>query len=277
MNNRDFNFVSSLRGFRIITRNIRSLPNKFPEFECIVVDSGFEVICGCESWLNKNIHDNLITVPGYNLLRLDRCVKRKGGGLCIYIHEKLKYDYRKYQHLNLSNTDFEIMFLCVLLPCCFPIVIANCYRPPSGNSDQALNYLSYCLVELQDKCELFVLGDFNLDYSKPRSPSISKLKVLERTNHLKQYKIDPTRIVVKSMSIIDHIYSNSHVITHSGVISNSTIDYFPCFIVRKKVKLPIVTTSFVCRKVKHFGLLIGKLFMLKEIPTMPGISCINIC
>lgn len=232
MNSIDFNFVSNLRGFKIINWNIRSLLKNHSELECILSDTNIELICLCESWLNKNITNGLICLPNYNIIRLDRATKRKGGGLCMYIHHRLNYDVQKFSEFNCSNNDIELLIVCINLPCCTPIVVVHCYRPPSGNVDAALNHLSNCIDSISN-CELFIVGDFNLDYAKPRSPSITKLKVMERVNQLKQYINVPTRISSNSKSIIDHIYSNSHIIANSGVIRNTLSDHFPCFIVRK--------------------------------------------
>lgn len=162
----------------------------------------------------------------------------------MYIHNRPIYDQQKYSELNVSNNDIELLIVCINLPCSLPIIVIQCYRPLSGNVDSAMNCLSNCIDSIVENCELYIVGDFNLDYAKPRSPSITKLKVIERINQLKQFIDVPTRISLNSNSIIDHIYSNSHIIAHSGVVKNSLSDHFPCYIIRKKVKLPVHKTTF---------------------------------
>lgn len=150
----------------------------FAEIECVFSDSNIDIVCFCETWLNGNIHDGIIDIPGYDIVRLDRTSKRKGGGLCVYLLDKLKYDSQKYSSLNVSNADFEILVVSINLHYCSPIILIVCYRTPSGNVDTALNCLSNSIECINDDCEFFILGDFNLDYAKSKSPSITYCTVL---------------------------------------------------------------------------------------------------
>lgn len=96
------------------------------------------------------------------------------------------------------------------------------------------------------------MGDINLDYQCKGSPTFQKITLLEKTYQLKQYITTPTRVSNKSSSIIDHIFSNSHLISRSGTININTSDHFPCYIIRKKAKIMHTVTTFTCRKLKHF-------------------------
>lgn len=96
------------------------------------------------------------------------------------------------------------------------------------------------------------MGDINLDYLCKGFPSYKKLKLLERTYQLHQCIKSPTRVSLKSSSLIDHIYTNSHLVSKAGTISINSSDPYPCYIIRKKPKGTKFITSFKCRKLKHF-------------------------
>ena len=42
-----------------------------------------------ETWLNENVLDHEIQIPGFNIHRLDRSHK-PGGGVCVYVKEQFK-------------------------------------------------------------------------------------------------------------------------------------------------------------------------------------------
>lgn len=55
----------------------------------------------------------------------------------------------------------------------------------------------------------------------------------------------------KSASLIDHIYTNPHLIFISGILNINTSDHYPCFVIRKKSKSICITTTYNCRKLKY--------------------------
>lgn len=248
----DVDTFASKRGFKIITWNIRSLFGKINEFTALTDKLGCEVINVCETWLNSSITNEWLSLPGYELFRFDRKLKRKGGGLCTYVKDKYKCDALKYKHLNVSVKEVELMILEICLPATRPMIIVNCYRPPSENVDSALNEIKKVLDEVPLDDELYVVGDLNLDYSCTGSPTYRKLINIERSYHLKQYIVNPTRVSCKSSSLIDHIYSNSLIIAESGTLNVHSSDHYPCYVVRKKQKILHTTTTFKCRKLKYF-------------------------
>ena len=57
---------------------------------------------------------------------------KRGGGVCLYIHEKVIWSDPKYKHLNRSESFVESQWIEVINPKCKNFIIANIYRPPSG-------------------------------------------------------------------------------------------------------------------------------------------------
>ena len=49
-----------------------------------------DIACITETWLSNYIHDNVVSIPGYNLVRRDR-IDIPHGGVCTYIKKGLNY------------------------------------------------------------------------------------------------------------------------------------------------------------------------------------------
>lgn len=79
--------IGRKRGLTIAGLNIRSLPPKVSQIECLLEGEGIRVLCLSESWLNKNTHNNLIRVRNYKIYRWDKESKKRGGGIRAYVHQ----------------------------------------------------------------------------------------------------------------------------------------------------------------------------------------------
>ena len=62
--------------------NVMSLVPKIDEVREVVQQENYDLVCLVETWLQDHIHDNVVHVPGYNLIRRDRS-ERIHGGVCI--------------------------------------------------------------------------------------------------------------------------------------------------------------------------------------------------
>jgi len=138
--------------------NCRSLLPKYDELCIFNSTSKCDLIFLTETWLHVNIDDSIINIKNYNLLRNDRDNKR-GGGVCIYIHNK-----HQYKLLEDRCKPKEIEAIWIAVKC---IIYCLIYIPPSeqfrladdinnyliDNFDTfAMNYPSYNYT---------ILGDFN--------------------------------------------------------------------------------------------------------------------
>ena len=147
-------------------------------------------------------------------MRLDRQpidgVTKKGGGVAIYINELNSYSTDEYSIYNLSNQDIEILWISVKNIHQRKLVIGVTYRPPQGNPTNFCDIITGTVkdMNLDDNVDLFLVGDYNIDYSNNRSIGHSNLKDLERSTGLKQIIKSITRYGVKN-SIIDLILTNS--------------------------------------------------------------------
>ena len=116
-----------------------------------------DIICITESWLDENITDDKLCLPGFNLLRLDR--NRHGGGVAMYINDLFLY---------------RVIFSCNLLECLtVSISFGACkfcvclfYRPPNSSADTLDNlYINLCNLDVCLFTHFFLIGDFNVDFS----------------------------------------------------------------------------------------------------------------
>lgn len=83
--------------------------------------NGAVIITLSETWLNKDIDDSEIELPGYSTIRRDLS-ERTGGGVIIYIHEGLVFSKRNDLHNN-----NEAIWIQVNQTCCKPLIIRCIY------------------------------------------------------------------------------------------------------------------------------------------------------
>ena len=62
----------NLKGFKIGHLNIASLPKHIEELRMLMKEMPFDIICINETRLNNSIDNNVVKIPGYDILRRDR-------------------------------------------------------------------------------------------------------------------------------------------------------------------------------------------------------------
>lgn len=158
----------------ITVSNVRSMSNKLDELRANIRynneyrNSG--LICLTETWLNADIPTNTIEIPGYDVIRQDRCHestnKTKGGGLCCYINKLWCNNFTIRS--SFCCADIELLcFSCrpFYLPREFPQVhVLLVYVPPDANSQNAMKII-HEQVQTMENCSpnspKIILGDFN--------------------------------------------------------------------------------------------------------------------
>jgi hypothetical protein len=107
-----------------------SLAPKIDEVREVVRPRGeFQFISIVETWLHNHIHDNVVNLQGYNLIRRDR-TSGQHGGVCMYIEDAI--DFERLDEI--SNDLFEVLWINMRmsrLPRGFSnLVIGTVYHPP---------------------------------------------------------------------------------------------------------------------------------------------------
>jgi hypothetical protein len=124
-----------------------------------------DVFCINETFPDAEVDDSEIHIPGYRFIKRDRRHNMinglTGGGVSIYINEKIPYTVRTDLVMNDS---FECIWLELNCKGHKPFLISSIYRPPSAN----IHYYDTIMdsienASLEDK-ELYISGVLNWDY-----------------------------------------------------------------------------------------------------------------
>ena len=243
-----FNFhqLGKAKGFKIVHINIRSLPKKADQLRLILQNSNIDIFTLSETWLHDKIDTQLIHIPGYDITRLDRKptpFKKRGGGLLIYSKKSLNVNVHQLQ--TTSTKDLEIQWIRIERSHAKDILLANMYRPPTGNLSQAIKLIGKDIAALKKiKEEMVILGDFNVDYKNMKSPNYKKVKFFEKANSLDQVINTTTRNTQTSCSLLDIAFTNMKHIQAAGALDSFLSDHQPIFILKKKSRNEGKTDQF---------------------------------
>ena len=191
----------NLPSFSLI--NARSLFLKLDELTALLVTNPVDIVAVTETWLHKDINDNLVSINGYSIHRNDR-VSGRGGGVCVYTSKSIPCQRRT----ELESANFECIWLLIRpprLPRPLTGIIVCVVCNPPDRSAQELRDLDEYLVNITDSlrnkypdCGLTILGDFN-NFGAPNLLSGHNLKQVVRL---------PTR----GSATLDLIITNLHTL-----------------------------------------------------------------
>ena len=184
--------------------NVMSLVPKIDEIRYVAENANLDCVCITESWLRSHIHDNVVALSGFNVVRKDR-VDTIHGGVCVYIRDNINFTILE----DLEDPSFEALWL-KLRPARLPrgyscIVLGTIYHPPNNSDSAILEYLWQCLSSIESRfpnCGLLLVGDFNRLNTKRLHYNFSLKQIVtfptrgERTldlvlTNLKEYYKDP--------------------------------------------------------------------------------------
>ena len=139
--------------------NARSVLRKFDELRVLHSVHHSSIIVVAESWLNPDIHSDLLHLRNYHLFRDDR-VTRIGGGVCAWIHQSLcprLIPSAKY-------SSFDCLFVHLMAA---QILLVSVYFPPRISAAEKLlidsvisNKIDSHLIDYPDS-DIIICGDFN--------------------------------------------------------------------------------------------------------------------
>ena len=212
--------VGSLNVFvpSLLLSNVMSLAPKIDEVRSVAAEVNLDIICIVESWLQTHIHDNIVHIDNYNIIRRDRS-SGIHGGVCAYIRKTIKFKTVD----NLLNENFEVLWLKLnptRLPRGIPnIILGVLYHPPSANDHLMINYLLECLtcIEVQfPNSGIIIAGDFN------------KLNITRLRNgfKLKQLTKFPTRghnFLDLILTNLDNYYKESEKFSPFGLSDHASV------------------------------------------------------
>ena len=184
--------------------NVCSVRRKVAEVQTFISTRGIHVLAIAETWWTPDVSDQELSIPHFKLYRRDR-PDQQVGGVAVYGHESLAVRQRADLECEL-----EMLWLDILAPGRHGTLLACCYRPP--NSSAAYwTALDQNIEETVQGCQqsTVLLGDFNVDFSNPTSPSASALYNILSHYNLCNYVTSPTRVTATSSTMLDLFLSSS--------------------------------------------------------------------
>ncbi|XP_028413970.1 uncharacterized protein LOC114536830 [Dendronephthya gigantea] len=145
----------SIKSFVTVDNNVSNKVCKITLLEHLVHENDYEVICICETWLNKTVLDSEL-LPGFNIFRKDRNGKI-GGGVLIAVKEGLQATRR----CDLERDDAEFVVVQLNKANNSSVILYTYYRPPQSRSD-SLKLLNESLLQNPESSCIVLVGDFNL-------------------------------------------------------------------------------------------------------------------
>ena len=250
-------YPTGKRGFHIAHLNLQSINNKFDLLKIHIEQLKFHIFTFSESWLNDNITDNMLCISGFNLVRFDRQWKegngnqvKKGGGVGMYIRDDLTYSTEALKEHNVNSGDVECGWIRVIMKNSKDIVIGVVYRPPSGNIEAFCKNMTTSLEEIGVDYgkDIFLLGDFNINYLANDDSNKKQLLNLENLTGLKQLIKQPTRL----HNCIDLILTNCFDVADAGVLPIGVSDHDLVFVTRKKEMIKREQVDFYGRSYRRY-------------------------
>lgn len=183
--------------FNFMHINPGSLKPHLDEIRSLIADVDMHLLAVSETWFSDKINDNLVSIPGFHLIRHDRKHKR-GGGVAIYLKSGIKF-----RILKMSNPNAKIEFLFVEIDnrSGSKLVVGVVYNPPPNTRiDSLLKILTDISAKYSD---CLMLGDFNINLLSS-SPTVTKFKRDLSLLNLLTTSSEPTNFVTgKRPSLID--------------------------------------------------------------------------
>ena len=236
----------TIKGLKIVSLNVRSLYTNLNELYARFKD--FDILCFCETWLNDRINDQMISMEGFTIFRLDRekgdirskkGKPKRGGGLIIYVKNELS-QYTAIME-NTTSISYNIEKLCIRInkPNVREKIILNVYRLPNGNVAEGVKEMENAanLIQNHSSGELVILGDFNVNYNLRHTSPFKLIKDFERNCNLTQLIKTSTRQGKNSNTCIDLIFTNMDHVISAGVLDVAISDHLPVFMIKKKQKI----------------------------------------
>ena len=226
----------------VASLNVNSLMLHIDEIRLLIKELGIHILAINETKIDKNVHDDLVSIEGYTIKRCDR--NRFGGGVAIYIKDTT-FDKCTFRD-DLPQSTLEALCIEVKPVRSAPFVILAWHRPPNeavdnfrllGKSLQCLDKEDKEIILLRyTNCDLLPESS-DTDYSvldTDLSPHSKRLtEVYERFGFHQLIKT-ATRETLTSSSLIDHIATtNKSNIVVSGVHQAGISDHYLVYSVRK--------------------------------------------
>ena len=224
------------------SQNLRSMCN-FDELVTHLqtnaeIFSNLGILAVQETW---SIHGRNTKIPGFHKPYILTRNDKDGGGVGLWINQKLSFDILHEFDLFEENV-IETQTIKFIGKNNKINIIMNVYRPPNSNTA----YTTQKLMEILDKIEakfqkipIFIMGDFNLDLYKRSQHAGTDVfyESLENRDYHPQI-LESTRITAKSSTLIDNIFVKNTKTIEAQTDCSNVSDHLGCWI---KVQYSCIT------------------------------------
>ena len=230
------------KGVKILHVNVRSIFRKLAQLDLLY--SNIDFLSCTETWLDARYPDNILNLENMSIFRQDHVsgihdytIKNVGGGICLYVHSKYKDFTEIYPNGTTTTKDFEILTVLISKPTFRNLAIITVYKPPVGKIEKLIAYLKLLLKDIDtNNREVWIVGDFNIDWLKRNDPDTVKLMQFCKTQGLEQLIKSITRPNKSKGSLIDLMITNSNFVSKAGVLDDMIADHYTIYCVRKKMR-----------------------------------------
>ena len=151
--------------------------------------------------------------------------RKCGGGTLIYVHNGLVYDVLD----NFTSTGSESLWIKIKRKKCKCLYVCCIFRPEHHDVNSFIDSLEIGFSKLEnlDRCDICILGDFNVDYPKLRNPHRHSFERFASQIGLIQIIKDVMCVTENSCTPIDLLFvNNTYCISQAGVLHISLSDIF---------------------------------------------------
>ena len=178
-------FLPSMRGFKLASLNIASLPKHIDELRVLLSDNPLDILSINETRLDDSVSDDEVYIPGYDIIRRDREHNgRFGGGVCIYVRSNINFSLRP----DLSDLHLENLCIEIRKPRSKPFIIATRYRPPNSSTEIFSHFESFVGKLDAENVEFYLMGDFNCNLASPQ-PDINTVFLTNKVDIYNLYQL----------------------------------------------------------------------------------------
>lgn len=213
--------------FKIIYLNIRSLRQNFNELTLAVCNANIDIIFLSEINIDSNL-SSLFQINGYRSLY--KCApNRLYHGLAAFIKNKINFKEItvNFNVINLEYIMLDIKFKNVSFN------IISLYRPHSFQKDNFISDLEKLILEVDNKANLIILGDTNLDLFKQNDQFVQLYESMLLSYGCKKGISIVTREELRqnllTQTCIDHLFLrllSSNFSSNTGVINVKISDHY---------------------------------------------------
>ena len=179
-----------------------------------------------ETWLDPELPDGVVTIPGYRVFRRNR--GGRGGGVAIYCPDGPRCRRRE----DLERGNLEAIWIETRTNRRKPLLVCTIYRPPDCSCQFFEDFSAMLDNANKESKEILVMGDMNSNYLSDCTNS-RRMQLMCEESSLTQMITEPTRVTVNSTTLIDHILgSNPSGIAKSGCLDLGISDHLLVYVIK---------------------------------------------